>query len=74
LFAVGDGFVSPISKAIWPYSDFFRSLFSPCGFFGWNFVQIVRLQGLKPYPFWPRVARLKSCPDTKQKTLLRTRF
>jgi hypothetical protein len=36
-------------------------------------VQIVWWQGLKPSPFWPGLARLKSCPDTKQKNLLRTR-
>jgi hypothetical protein len=40
--------------------------FSPCDF-PMNFVKIVRRQGLKPWPFWPGAARLKSCPDTKQK-------
>ena len=42
--------------------------FSPCAFFHRNFVRILQWQGLKPSPFWLGVARLKSCPDTKQKS------
>jgi hypothetical protein len=31
-------------------------------------VQILRWQGLKPWPFGWGMARLKSCPDTKQRS------
>jgi hypothetical protein len=37
-------------------------------------VQIPGWQGLKPCAVWPRVARLNSCPDTKQKACFELTF